>query len=245
MDRDLYLAEHLEELRRRLIITTGFFLIFFIVFFVYVENIYEFLIKDLEDKLAILGPADILWVYFLISGVFAIAFTIPIAAYQIWKFVLPALDPNERKSTLLLIPSLFILFLTGIGFGYMIVFPTVLSFMQNMSTGHFETFYTTEKYFRFMINLTFPFGVLFELPAVILFLTSLGILNPARLAKTRKIAYFILIVTAVLITPPDFISDFLVMVPLLLLYEVSITLSRVVYRKKLRKENFLHSNLKS
>ena len=84
-----------------------------------------------------------------------------------------------------------------------------------------------------MINLTVPFGFLFEMPAIIMFLTRLGIINPQRLAKSRKISYFFLIVVSVLITPPDFISDILVIVPLVLLYEFSVTLSKIVYRKKL------------
>ena len=87
-----------------------------------------------------------------------------------------------------------------------------------------------------MLNLTLPFGFLFEMPLVVMFLTRLGILNPIRLAKARKISYFMLVILSILITPPDIISDVLVIVPLLFLYEISITLSKVVYRKKLKEE---------
>lgn len=86
-----------------------------------------------------------------------------------------------------------------------------------------------------MINMTVPFGVLFEMPVVIMFLTSIGILNPLRLSKMRKIAYLLLTIAAVTITPPDFVSDILVIVPLFLLYEISIGLSRMVYLKRLNK----------
>ncbi|MTH54565.1 twin-arginine translocase subunit TatC [Bacillus mangrovi] len=233
-DRELSLVGHLEELRKRIILVLISFLVFMAAAFFYVETIYEFLIKDLDGKLAILGPSDVLWVYFMISGTAAVALTIPIAAYQAWRFVLPALGPVERKAALALIPALFLLFLTGIAFGYLIVFPILLNFMQQLSAGHFQMFYTTEKYFRFMMNSTLPFGVLFEMPAVILFLTSIGLINPNRLVKARKISYFALIVVSVLITPPDFISDLLVMVPLILLYEFSVSLSKVVYRRKLK-----------
>jgi sec-independent protein translocase protein TatC len=106
--------------------------------------------------------------------------------------------------------------------------------MQTLAGDDFQPFYTSEKYFRFLLNLTVPFGVLFELPVVVLFLTSIGILNPYRLKKTRKIAYFVIAVTAVFVTPPDFISDILVLVPLLLIYELSISLSSFIYRKKVR-----------
>ena len=85
--------------------------------------------------------------------------------------------------------------------------------------------YTAEKYFSFMVNMTVPFGVLFEMPVVVMFLTQIGVLSPKRMAKMRKLAYFVLAVTAVTITPPDIISDILVIIPLFLLYEISVTLS--------------------
>ncbi len=226
------LVTHLEELRKRLMITFGFFTLFFVAAFIYVEDIYLTLVNDLPMKLAILGPSDILWVYFIIAGVIAIAGTIPTAAYQIWLFVKPALSEKERKVTLMYIPSLFLLFLCGISFGYFVIFPIVLNFLMSLSSDMFETFYTTEKYFRFLLHLTLPFGFLFELPVIIMFLTSLGILNPYRLQKVRKYAYFVLIVVSILITPPDFLSDILVIIPLLFLYEVSILLSKLVFKRK-------------
>lgn len=234
--KDIHLIEHLEELRQRLIKTLLAFLVFLIIAFLFVEEIYNWLIKDLDGKLAILGPSDILWVYMVISGVFAIAAVIPIAAYQTWRFVAPALTKEESRVALHFIPGLFLLFLTGIAFGYCILFPIVLSYLTTLSSGHFETMFTADRYFRFMLHLTLPFGFLFEMPLVIMFLTRLGIINPVRLAKARKLCYFALIVVSILITPPDLISDILVIVPLLLLYEVSITISKIVYKKRLISE---------
>ena len=95
--------------------------------------------------------------------------------------------------------------------------------------------FTVERYFKFLINMSLPFGVLFELPLVMMFLTSLGILDPYVMAKIRKYAYFVLIIVAIVITPPEFMSDFIVSVPLLLLYEISISLSKIVYKRKLKK----------
>lgn len=224
--------DHLSELRKRIIFTVVAFLVFFILGFIYVQEIYQFLVKDLEGKLAMLGPSDIIWIYMVITGVFAIACTIPVAAFQIWQFVKPALTKNEQKITLAFIPALFFLFILGIAFGYLVLFPIVLSFLLNLAGDQFETFFTAEKYFRFMLNLTLPFGFLFEMPVVVMFLTKLEIINPYKLVKARKISYFVLIVISIFITPPDFISDFLVIIPLLLLYELSILLSKVVYRKK-------------
>jgi sec-independent protein translocase protein TatC len=232
--RDLDLTGHLEELRKRLIFILGTFILFFSLSFIYIQDLYNWLVKDLEVKLAILGPSDILWVYLSLSCVFAISGTIPMAAYQVWRFVRPALKENERKATLAYIPALFLLFIIGICFGYFVIFPIVFKFLLSLSEDLFLTFFTTEKYFQFLLHMTLPFGFLFELPVVIMFLTSLGVLNPYRLQKMRKYSYFGLIVTAVLITPPDFLSDVLVIIPLIFLYECSVILSKVVYRKKLQ-----------
>nr|WP_260287991.1 twin-arginine translocase subunit TatC [Peribacillus sp. BBB004] len=234
--KDLQVIEHMEELRSRIIKTLIGFLAFFIVSFIFVQDIYELLIKDLDGKLAVLGPSEILWVYMIIAAVCAIAATIPLAAYQLWRFVAPALKPEERRVTFRFIPGLFILFITGISFGYFVLFPIVLGFLTSLSAGQFEMMFTAEKYFRFMINLILPFGILFEMPLVVMFLTRLGIINPTVLKKSRKISYFVLVVISVLITPPDIISDILVIVPLLVLYEVSVQLSNMVYRKRLMKD---------
>lgn len=235
-NKDVHLTEHLKELRQRILITLGAFVFFLIVSFVFVEDLYKWLVRDLEARLAILGPSDILWVFMIISGIFALAGTIPVAAFQLWRFVSPALNKKEREVTLRFIPGFFLLFVSGIAFGYFVLFPIVLGFLMSLSIDHFETMFTAEKYFGFMINLTLPFGFLFEMPLIVLFLTRLGILNPMRLIKARKYSYFVLVVVSILITPPDLVSDILVIVPLLLLFEVSLALSKIVYKKKIIEE---------
>ena len=235
-DKELNLIDHLDELRKRLIISVGAFLVFFVVGFIYVEDIYKWFVRDLDVKLIVLGPSDIIWVYFMIASVIAIAGTIPVLAIQIWLFVKPALKPIERRISLSYIPALFILFIIGLCFGYFVIFPTVLGFLVELGGQMLETNFTADKYFRFIMHMTIPFGILFELPVVIMFLTSLGVINPYALQKIRKYAYFILIVISIVISPPDFMSDILVAIPLLFLYEISINLSKIVYKRKLKKE---------
>lgn len=235
-DKELNVVDHLDELRKRLIISVVAFFVFFIAGFMYVEEIYKWLVRDLEVKLIVLGPSDIVWVYFMLASIVAIAGTIPVLALQLWLFVKPALMPNERKITLSYIPALFILFIAGLSFGYFVIFPTVLGFLVELGQGMMETNFTAEKYFRFIMHMTLPFGILFELPVVTMFLTSLGIINPYVLTKIRKYAYFVLVVISVVISPPDLMSDILVTIPLLFLYEVSINLSKIVYKRKLKKE---------
>lgn len=236
-DKKLNLIDHLEEFRKRIIIAALAFLSFFIVGFFYATDIYKWFVKDLDTKLLVLGPSDIMWIYFMIAGVVAVAGSIPVLATQIWLFVRPALKPNERKLALTYIPALFILFIIGLAFGYFVILPMIFKFLVQLGGDLFVTNFTAERYFQFILNMSIPFGVLFELPVVIMFLTSLGIMNPYVLSRIRKYAYFVLVIIAVVITPPDFMSDFIVTLPLLLLYEISINLSKLIYRKKIKAEN--------
>ena len=235
-NRELSLIGHLDELRNRLIVTAVAFLVFLCASFFFVKDIYLFFTEDLQEQLIVLGPSDIMWIYFTIACVIAFACTIPVLALQIWLFVKPALKKQEQKIALSYIPALFLLFIGGLAFGYFVIFPLVLNFLVELGAGVMDMSFTVERYFKFLINMTLPFGVLFELPIVMMFLTSLGILNPYVMVKIRKYAYFVLIVIAILITPPEFMSDFVVSVPLLLLYEISISLSKIVYQRKLKKE---------
>ncbi|PLS16258.1 twin-arginine translocase subunit TatC [Bacillus sp. M6-12] len=236
MEENINVIDHLDELRKRLIITAVSFIAFFILGFIYVEDIYKWFVKDLDVKLIVLGPSDIIWVYFMLASVIAVAATIPIFATQLWLFVKPALKPFEVKMTLSYIPALFILFIVGLAFGYFVIFPTVLNFLVELGGDMLVTNFTADKYFRFVLHMTLPFAILFELPVIVMFLTSIGIINPYVLQRVRKYAYFILVVISVVISPPDIMSDILVTIPLLLLYEISITLSKVVYKRKMKRD---------
>lgn len=235
-ERELSIIDHLEELRKRLIITLIAFFIFFVIGFIYVEEIYHWVTRDLDVKLLVLGPSDIIWIYFMIATIVAVAGTIPILAMEIWLFIKPALMPNERKVSLSYVPALFLLFIIGLSFGYFVIFPIVMNFLISLGGDMMATTFTAEKYFRFLLTMTLPFGILFELPVVLMFLTSLGIINPYVLQKMRKYAYFILILIGVILSPPDFASDFIVSVPLLFLYEISVQLSKFVYKRKMKRQ---------
>ena len=234
-EKELNIIEHLDELRTRLIITVTAFVLFLGLSFFFVTDIYKFFTRDLDEKLIVLGPSDVVWIYFAIASVVAVACTIPVMAIQIWLFVKPALLKHEQKIALSYIPALFLLFIAGLSFGYFVIFPIVMGFLTDLGNDVMATAYTADKYFSFIMNMTLPFAFLFELPIVMMFLTSLGIVNPYILTKYRKYAYFVLIVVAIIITPPEFLSDFIVSVPLLLLYEISISLSKFVYKRKQKK----------
>lgn len=235
-DQSMNLLDHLDEFRKRIMIILAAFIVFFIATFIFVRDIYEWLVKDLEMQLTVLGPMEIIYVYLMLAGVAAIGLTIPIIIFQIWLFVKPALTKREQALTLAYIPASLLLFITGLSFGYFIVLPLVLNFLFGLGVDMFTMMFTTEKYFSFVLRMTIPFSILFEMPLVVMFLTSLGIVTPKGMRKNRKYAFFIIVVISVLISPPDFISDVLVIIPLLFLYEVSIILSGIVYQKKLKRE---------
>ncbi|RLL48249.1 twin-arginine translocase subunit TatC [Oceanobacillus piezotolerans] len=231
-DKDMDVVGHLSELRNRLIVTIVVFFIFLIIGFLFVEDIYYFFAKDLEFKLTAISPGEILWVYFAMAGLIAVVGTIPLLSYQIWAFVKPGLTPKERRVSLAYIPALFFLFIAGLVFGYLLFTNLVIPFLLTLNNGMFDVMFTIDRYFKFLIRVTFPLALLFELPIVVMFLTSLGIITPEFMKKWRKYAYFVLVVISTLITPPDFITPILVSIPLIILYEISIHLSKIVYRKK-------------
>ncbi|WNF38102.1 twin-arginine translocase subunit TatC [Bacillaceae bacterium IKA-2] len=235
-DQSMNLLDHLDEFRKRIMIILAAFIVFFIASFIFVRDIYDWLVKDLEMQLTVLGPMEIIYVYLMLAGVVAIGLTIPIIIFQIWLFVKPALTKREQALSLAYIPASLLLFITGLSFGYFIVLPLVLNFLFGLGIDMFTIMFTTEKYFSFVLRMTIPFSILFEMPLVVMFLTSLGIVTPIGMRKNRKYAFFTIVVISVLISPPDFISDVLVIIPLLFLYEVSIILSGFVYRKKIKRE---------
>jgi len=226
---------HLSELRKRLMVTGLFFIIFFILGFIFVKDIYQFFENDIDFKLTVTSPGDIIWIYLIMASLIAIIFTLPMLSLQIWLFIKPGLTKNERKSSLGYIPAIFLLFVIGLVFGYLVFIKLILPFLLSLNDGMFNELFTVERYFRFLIRLTLPFALLFEIPVIMMFLTSLGILTPQFLRKTRKYAYFILLIVGALITPPDIILQLAVAVPLFLLYEISIYLSVIVYRRKVKK----------
>lgn len=232
--------DHFNELRKRLIWTAIVFIIFMAIGFIFVQDIKYFFVKDIGVTLNLIGPGEIIWIYFTMAFLIAAVGTIPFLSFQVWLFVKPGLTNKERKVSLAYIPAIFILFLAGLVFGYYVFVDLILPFLLSLNDGMFNTMFSVESYFRFLFRVTIPFAVLFEIPIITMFLTSLGIVTPTFLRKTRKYAYFILIVIGTMISPPDFILQIVVAIPLIILYEISVVLSGIVFRKKQKRhEEFM------
>lgn len=235
-NKNMTVQEHVLELRKRVI----FILIFFLFAFIggvilakpailYLQNTKE----AAQINLNVFRVTDPLVIYLEMAFIIALVLTFPFFLYQLWAFVSPGLLEKERKVTLSYIPLAILLFLIGILFAYFILFPYILLFTAKIS----EQINVTQvigvnEYFHFLYQLTLPFGFLFQLPVLILFLTRLEIITPQLLKKIRKYAYFILLIVAALITPPDVVSQLIVVLPLIVLYEISIWIAKMGKRKK-------------
>jgi sec-independent protein translocase protein TatC len=241
-EKEMNITGHLAELRNRIIVTAIFFILFFLVGFIFSKDIYLFFQGDIGFKLTVISPGEIIWIYFTLASVVAIACTLPIFALQVWLFVRPGLTANERKATVAYIPAVFLLFIGGLVFGYFMFVKLILPFLLSLNDGMFNEMFTVNKYFGFLIRVTVPFAVLFEIPVIAMFLTALGILTPQFMRKTRKYAYFILVIIGTIVTPPDFVLQIVVAIPLIILYEISIYLATIVHRKKQRKHEAFMNN---
>ncbi|GIN74753.1 Sec-independent protein translocase protein TatCy [Bacillus sp. J14TS2] len=232
---NMSILEHIEELRKRLMIIVVFFVLASLIGFFLSQP----LIRFLQDASAVqelvmnaFKPTDPFKVYMQMTFLIGILLTSPVILYQLWAFISPGLLMKERRVTLSYIPASVLLFLAGISFSYFVLFPFVIQFMFKLSGNMgIETTIGINEYFQFLFQITLPFGILFQLPVVILFLTRLGIITPQYLSKIRKYAYFVLLVIAAFITPPDLLSHMMVTVPLLILYEISVWISKIGYRK--------------
>lgn len=237
-EKNLTVIEHIDEIRKRLMVIVVFFVIAVIGSFFLAKPIIKFLQAEAGyEEFHAFNVVDPIALYLKVIIFLAVVIISPIIMYQFWSFISPGLHETERRVTLSYIPFAFILLLIGIAFSYFVLVPFVMNFMKELSAelGITQTVGINE-YFTFLFQILIPFGVIFQLPIVLLFLSRLGILDPAKLVKVRKIAYFVLFIIAAFITPPDIMSHLLVTVPLFLLYEVSIVICRVGYRKFLKAE---------
>lgn len=233
--KELTIIEHLVEFRKRLLAVAICFSLVFCLSLLFADQVYQYVTQGFSQKLIVLGPNDILWIYLRLASLMAFSLTLPYTVYQVWCFVRPALKTEEAGAIFVYIPATFICFVLGLAFGFYFVTPSLLQVLLGLGENLFETHLTAQNYLDFVFQTTLPLALIFELPVIIAFLTSIGLIGPGLLVSYRRYAYFILLVLAVILTPADFISDLAMTVPLILLYEVSVVISKWI--KKRREEN--------
>lgn len=226
--------DHLTEMRKRLLLVSGWFAAALCAGLYVSPGILRF-IKSQPGadgiEWNVFSFTDGLLIYMKCAFLFALLFTLPVLLYQLWAFVRPGLTEKEAKNALSFVPASFILFLAGLAFSYLVVFPMMLRFMKKMNStiGAVET-YGIDRYFTFLFDVVLPMSAAFELPVVMLFLTRIGLLTPERLKMGRKYAYVGLAILGSCISPPDMLSHLSVTIPLFLLFEISVFVSSRQWR---------------
>jgi sec-independent protein translocase protein TatC len=233
--------DHLEELRWRLIWSLGASLLGAIVgYFVVTRfNVLGILVAPIEpflggEKLGFLDPTAPFFITLKLAVIVGLILASPVIVYHIWAFLSPALLPSEKRA---IIPSMYmglVLFAAGVTMAYFLVVPMTLRFTLSFQTEAMQQMITIDKHLGFMIRLLLAFGIVFELPVVILILSVLGVVTPEFLAEKRRYAIAGIAILSAVLTPGDVITvTVMMMLPLMALYEVSIVISRVVSRRRI------------
>ena len=235
-------TEHLEELRYRLIriliaVAVGFVVSYFFskqVFYLVSLPLLDVLPK--ENSLIFTALPEAFFTYLKISFFCGVVLASPYIFYQIWKFISPGLYPHEKKYVIPFVIVSSIFFVTGILFAYFVVFPYGFKFFLSFQNAYIKALPTMKQYLGFTLKLLFAFGVIFELPVFMYFLAKIGVVNSQLLTKNRRYVIVLIFVVAAILTPPDMFTQFLMAVPLLLLYEISIFVVKFVEKRKKKDE---------
>lgn len=241
------LGDHWAELRKRLLLSLSAMIIGAALSYVYVQDIYGFLVRPLADameasggsqRLIYTGLSEAFFTYIRVAIFSGIFLTFPILLFQIWKFIAPALYKNERFVFSGFLIATPLLFFAGGACVYYLVLPNVWPFFLSFQSSADQTVLPVEletrisEYLDLVMTLLFAFGLCFQLPVVLTLLARSGVLTAAMLRKGRKFAIVIAFIVAAILTPPDIISQILLAVPILVLYELSIVMTRYAYHEK-------------
>lgn len=235
------ILDHLSELRKRLFIIVGLFLVLAALSFNYVDLIVDVLIdnsKTLGYQLVYLTPGELFSQYIKISLIIGLTVASPVILFQVWAFILPGLEKGEKFVVFSSLFSGLICFIVGAAFAYIIAVPMMLNFFITVDKNQFvQATISIQNYINFVLSTLITFGIIFEMPVVTVLLSQLGILRPVWMTKSRKFVIVVLFVVGAVITPPDVVSQVLVAVPMLVLFEISVLLSKLIARRKEKKES--------
>lgn len=233
MEEKLSLVEHLTELRNRIIKAVLAFIICSGAIFFVADQLYYYLTEPLGvTKLVYIAPAEGFLSYLRLAVYGGLVLSSPVVFYQFLRFVLPGLYSKERRVIFTLIPGAFLLMCGGVAFGYFVVLPFALKYLLTFGSMRIEPMLSVHKYIGFVSTTLLILGCIFELPLVMVGLTKLGIVTPKFLRKNRKYAIVVAVALGAVLTPPDIFTQLLMAGPLILLYEASIWISYLFWRKK-------------
>ena len=237
-------VSHLIELRQRVVHALIAFLVVFVAIFLYpgAAPIYDFLAAPLMQalpegaKMIATGVVTPFLVPMKVTALVAFMIALPYVLYQAWAFVAPGLYEHEKKLVLPLVVASTVLFLLGVAFCYYFVFGKVFAFINEFAPKSITPAPDIEAYFSFVITMFLAFGVTFEIPIVVLVLVRFGVVGIERLRDARPYVIVGAFVVSAIITPPDVLSQFLLAVPMCLLYEAGLFLARFVGKRAAQTE---------
>ena len=237
---DMTFLEHLEELRWRIIKSAIGVIIGGIIVGIFVDWIMNNILLLPATRttppltLQNIKPFGQFTLYMEVIIFGGMIISIPNIIYQFWKFIEPALKPNERKYIRSITIFSSFCFLAGIAFAYFVLLPTALEFFANFGSSIINNIIAVDEYFSFIISTMLAAGVVFELPMVSFFLSKIGILKPQFMRKYRKHAIVLILLIAGILTPsPDITSQLMLGIPLMLLYEISILICKLSQKKEI------------
>jgi sec-independent protein translocase protein TatC len=234
------ILEHLEELRKALIVSVIAIIVAAVASFSFNEQILALVtspLTNLNENLVVTGVTEAFFVKLKLAFLSGFIIASPIVLWSLWNFFKPALYPSERKYIYVLLPLSLLLFAAGVLFAYFGILQLVLKFFLFIAGESLETMFKVDQYVAFVLAFTIPFGLVFELPIVIYFLTIIGVVRYEVLARNRKYALLIIVILAAALTPgPDPISQLMMAGPVYLLFEISIWISKWAGRKKRKAE---------
>ncbi len=230
-DKTMTLTEHLGELRSRILWSLAALAVGTCISSMFIDEIIAVLTAPAAN-LYYMRPAEAFFIYIKVALACGVLLASPVLFYELWAFLMPALTGKERSALLLFVPGSVLLFWGGIAFAYLFVFPQGLNFFTNFAGGNIAPMLSIESYLDFFLMLVVPFGFIFNLPMVLIVLAQMGIISSSLLKSGRKYMVLASFILAAVITPtPDIITQTLLAVPMILLYEGSRIFIKVVLHK--------------
>jgi len=232
-------TEHLGELRTRIIYSIVFLILGCFVSFPLIKPfLFPFMMRPMagikDAEIQVLGPSEKFMAYFKVGIAAGLVIALPLVLYQLWLFVRPGLKQKEKRWVKGLLWSAVFLFLAGAAFSFFLMLPIALRFLLTFNPGYdIKTQITLDRYFSFTLFLVLAGGLVFQIPLITFFLSLIGLVSPHQMSKYRKYAILATVILAAALTPTgDPVTLSVMGLPIYLLYEISIFVSRAVYKGK-------------
>ncbi|MBR0164337.1 MAG: twin-arginine translocase subunit TatC [Lachnospiraceae bacterium] len=226
------LTGHLKDLRRLLIfmmlLVFAVFLVFFLMWPKELVALVSDPIREMGIEIIYTNVSEAFTTQIKLCFIAAVVCASPVLFFAIWRFIRPALYKKERRAFSFLAVAAFLLFVTGVSFAWLMVFRLAVNFLVFSGENIATPMLSLENYVSFLFSFLVPFGIVFEMPVVIVILTRFGIVSTGLLTKARKYVVLVIFTLAAILTPPDVVSQVMLGLPMLVLYEAGILLSRLV-----------------